>query len=114
MGKASRDKGKRAELQARDAVRKHWHCSDCVRAAQRAGAHQADLLDALPGVHVEVKHYARIGALRFLEQAERDRKKEEIPIVLMRQNGDPRWVVLFRIEDTGRFVRAFEEAQDRA
>ena len=42
----SRAKGKRGELQARDAVREHWAAPGCIRAAQGAGAFAADLLHA--------------------------------------------------------------------
>lgn len=109
----SRDKGKRGEREARDQVRTHWHAANCIRAAQSNGKHSADLLDAGASLHVEVKRIANIAALKFFQQAERDRKRGEIPVVLMRQNGSiagqersmTGWVVMFAIEDTDQFVR---------
>ena len=56
----SRQKGKRGELEARDAVREHWSSPQCIRAAQANGAFSADLLHALPDTHVEVKRRKRI------------------------------------------------------
>jgi hypothetical protein len=110
----SRDKGKRGEREARDYVRKHWHAVNCIRAAQSNGKHSADLLDAGASLHVEVKRYARVAAMEFIQQAERDRKEGEIPVVLMRQNGSMRgqgrsltWMVMFPIEDTEQFVQNY-------
>lgn len=111
----SQQKGKRGEREARDLIRRYWNATNCIRAAQSHGKHSADLLDAGPTLHVEVKRYAKIGAMAFLAQAERDRKKDEMPIVVMRQNGAVRgqdrdmtgWVVMFAIEDTDHFVQNY-------
>lgn len=111
----SRDKGKRGEREARDHVRQYWHAADCIRAAQSNGKHSADLLDAGPTLHVEVKRIASIASLKYFAQAERDRKKGEMPVVLMRQNGPlygqerplTGWVVMFAIEDTEQFVQNY-------
>jgi hypothetical protein len=111
----SRDKGKRGEREARDMVRKYWFAPNCIRAAQSNGKHSADLLEAGPHFHIEVKRIASIGALKFWNQAERDRKSGEIPVVLMRQNGSltgqdrhtTGWVVMFAIEDTDKFVEDY-------
>ena len=109
----SRQKGKRGELQARDQVRAHWGSSKCIRAAQANGSYSADLLNALPGAHVEVKYLERIGCFRFLEQAERDKSPEEFPVLLMKETGTNRWLVAFPIEDTEEFVSSYWENQQR-
>lgn len=108
----SRQKGKRGELDARDAVREHWLAPHCIRSAQANGKYGADLLNALPGGHVEVKRYAKIGALRFLDQARRD-AKGEFPVVLMREDGATSWAVVFPIEMTERFVQAYLNNKQR-
>ena len=102
----SRQKGARGEREARDAVREHWHSPECIRAAQSCGAWAADLLEALPGFHVEVKRYKRIAAMNFYRQAVRD-AKGLMPVVLMREDGDTNWYVMFDIKHTGDFVDAF-------
>ncbi len=102
----SRQKGARGERDARDAVREHWNSPDCIRAAQANGAFSADLLNALPHTHVEVKRYKRIAALKFYRQAASD-CGADLPIVLMREDGDTNWFVLFNIKDTGDFVDSF-------
>lgn len=100
MGKASRDKGKRGERDFRDAAKKHLHAPDtCRRGQQRSGTECADVLDVLPATHVEVKRYAKVAALRFLEQAERDAKAGELPVVAMREDGDTEWTVMLRLTD---------------
>lgn len=104
----SRQKGARGERDARDAVREHWHAPDCIRAAQSCGAWAADLLHGLPGFHVEVKRYKRIAALHFYRQAVRD-CAGLTPIVLMREDGDTNWYVMFDIKHSGEFVDAYIE-----
>jgi hypothetical protein len=101
----SREKGKVAERQARDAVRTLWNSPDCYRSAQACGSFSADLLGGPPGLHLEVKHYAGIAALRFLRQAETDAAKGETPVVLMRENGETEWTVMVRMKDAEAFAR---------
>ena len=104
MGKASRDKGKRGEREARDACKEHWGAQDCRRAQQYCGADStADLLNALPECHVEVKRYKRIVASDFMKQAVED-SDNQLPIVLMREDGDV-WLVVLRIEDSPEFAQ---------
>lgn len=96
----SREKGKRGERDARDAVKLYWNCPDCIRAAQSNGTWSADLLYGPPNLHLEVKHYGAIAALKFLRQATKDAQESETPVVLMREDGEKRWAVMFWMEDT--------------
>lgn len=105
----SRQKGKRGELEARDEVRRLWGCLGCIRSAQAGGAFAADLLHGPPLTHLEVKLHKKIAALKHLRQAERDKSEEEIPIVLMRESGDKRWVVMLYMEDAERFVESLND-----
>lgn len=100
----SRQKGARGEREARDAVKLHWGSKDCIRAAQANGSYSADLLGAPEGLHVEVKFYASIAALKFLRQAEADAREGEIPVVLMRENGDKEWTLMVRVKDSVRLA----------
>ena len=105
MGKASRDKGKRGEREARDQVRMLWNSGPrCIRAAQSCGAFSADILNALPSSHVEVKRYARISSTRFLEQAIADAQEDELPLVLMREDNGM-WLLLLRLSDSPEFSK---------
>lgn len=109
----SRTKGKRGELDARNAVRTLWKSPDCVRAAQVSGTYSQDLLNGPPELHIEVKHYHRIAALNFLRRAEADVQKQRtgaIPVVLMRENGDKEWSILLRMRDSAAFASRIHEA----
>lgn len=107
----SRAKGKRGELQARNAAREHWFAKDCIRAAQACGAWAADLLYALPGFHVEVKSYKKVAALNWYRQALADKQKGELPIVLMTENGDKNWYIILDIKHTQEFIHAVNTNQ---
>jgi len=105
MGSHSRQKGKAGEREAAAVLQQHWNASEARRAQQFCGAAgDADLL-GLPGLHCEVKRYAAIGALKFLEQAERDATPGTVPFVMMRQDGDTEWAVMLRPSDVPEFAR---------
>ena len=108
MGKASRDKGKRGEREARDMVRDHWDSPKCIRSIQVSGTYAADLLYGPPGLHLEVKRYAKIGAVRFMEQAERDAREDDIPLVLLRED-QGRWYVMVPLSQSVDFARRIQE-----
>ena len=104
MGKRSRDKGKRGELEARDRVRELWGVPGCRRSAQVSGALTSDLTRGPQGLHLEVKRWKRIAACRFMEQAERDaRGIGDVPVVLMREDGGP-WMVLVPLDRSMEFA----------
>lgn len=104
----SRDKGKRGELEARDMVRLQWDCPDCVRSAQVSGKFSSDLMYGPEGLHLEVKRYAKIAACEFMEQAVRDARPGEIPVVLMRQN-EGEWLLVVRFADSPGFASLLHE-----
>jgi Holliday junction resolvase len=94
----SREKGKRGERQAAEALKSilGWQA---FRSAQVSGKFSADLLGVPAKVHCEVKFYESIAALRFMAQAVRDAKPNQIPFVVMRENKSPDWVVMVRLKD---------------
>jgi Holliday junction resolvase len=91
MGSLSRNKGKRVEREAANRLTAIGIPSE--RSAQHCGKCAADLRTDLEGVHFEVKARKAHAALRFYEQAEED-AKGAIPVVLLREDGDPRFFVL--------------------
>ena len=106
MGKRSRDKGKTGERDARDKVRDLWNSPECQRSAQACGSFSADLLGGPPGLHLEVKRYARIVPSDWVQQATDDsRKSGDVPVVLCREDrGD--WNVIIPMERAEEFARA--------
>ena len=109
----SRRKGKDGELEAARALREHLGLP-VTRAAQHSGKEQADLR-GVPGLHFEVKRRRRIGAIGFLDQARdesgtggelwaRSSRGGDVPVVLMRQDGDD-WVIMLGLRDLERFIQ---------
>lgn len=98
MGRLSREKGKRIEREAAAALEAALGVS-ARRSAQFCGkAGDADLTTSLEGVHFEVKGRASHGCLRFMEQAEEDAADGAMPVVLLREDGDPRIFVLVDLD----------------
>ena len=108
----SKAKGKRGELEARDYVRQHWFAPRCIRSAQAGGAFAADLLHAGENLHVEVKRRQRIAATHFMRQAEQDCGDMDVPVVLMREDKYPSWLVVMRIEDTEKFLKIIQQNKE--
>lgn len=105
MGKASRDKGKRGEREAAASVSHHWNAAGARRSQQFCGRDGDADLTGVPGMHLEVKRYARIAAIDFLEQAEMDAASGNVPVVLMREDTSTEWVAMVRVSDAPEFAR---------
>ena len=106
MGRMSREKGKRGEREFAKLLSDMG--IDARRSQQFCGAAgDADLVTSLPGVHWEIKRYARVAAIRFLEQAERD-SKEDLAVVALREDRGS-WVVMLRAEHLERLARRIVE-----
>lgn len=111
MGSHSRNKGKRGEREAVKLLREHWGCPNARRSAQVDGGLTADIVGGPPGLHLEVKHHKKIGAVRFWEQAFDDCFGGNLPVVLMREDGG-QWMVMFEAFRAGDFVRGFLQGLD--
>lgn len=106
----NRERGKRGERDARDAIRSVWGLRGSYRAAQSAGSLSADL-GGTGDLHVEVKLRKSLAVYEFIEQAVRDAKDVKVPVVLMRRDRDE-WLVMLRMSDTLRFIKALNEARN--
>ena len=102
----SRDKGKRGELEAAKLLKEHGY--DARRGQQFSGANgDADVV-GLPGIHIEVKRVEKLNIDNALDQAIRDKRAAEIPIVLHRKNRSV-WKVTMRFEDWIAMYKAWEK-----
>ena len=102
----SRDKGKRGELEAAHLLKKYGY--DARRGQQFSGANgDADVV-GLPGIHIEVKRVEKLNIDNALDQAIRDKRAAEIPIVLHRKNRSV-WKVTMRFEDWIAMYKAWEK-----
>lgn len=99
IGKASRNKGKRGELEVVK-ILKVAGFEKAQRSAQCKGnTGQAPDVEGLPGIHIEVKRVERLNLRKAYEQAVNDSKKSgDIPAVFHRGSHQP-WMVTFSLED---------------
>lgn len=78
---------------------------DTIRAAQSHGKWSQDLLQGLKNCYHEVKFYARHSVLRWMDQAEKD-CAGQVPVLMLRENGNPEWYLVIRMSDSYRFSNA--------
>ncbi len=91
MGKKSKAKGDRGELQVVHLFTDRGYVAH--RTAQVDGSLSADVIvKGLDRFHFEVKLHARIGAFRFWDQALEDAGAEKTPVLFMREDAAP-WLV---------------------
>ena len=105
MGKInSKRKGKRGELEFSNLSKEHGF--NTRRSQQYSGINgDADVV-GLEGIHIEVKRVERLNIEQALQQAERDKKEGEIPIVAHRRNRET-WKVTMRAEDFFKLYKAW-------
>ena len=92
----SREKGKAGEREFAALCRKHGF-ENARRGQQYNGLDGQDVV-GLDGIHIEVKRVERLNIEQALQQAERDKKEGEIPIVAHRRNREE-WKITMRAED---------------
>ena len=109
MGKFSRDKGKRGELELARNLRELGF-PNAHRSRQYCGsASSADVL-GLSGIHAEVKRTETLSLYKAYEQAVRDAvDSKDMPAVFHRRNGKP-WLVILALED---WVQLYQNYIDR-
>ncbi len=92
----SRNKGKRGELELAAILRKYGF--DARRGQQYCGTSgDADVV-GLPGCHIECKRVERLNIDDAMEQAIRDAREGEMPVVMHRRSRKP-WLVTVGLED---------------
>lgn len=106
----SRAKGARGEREAAKAINASLG-TNAIRGQQRSGIEQADIVDAIPGVHIEVKRYKAFGWWRHVHQARRD-AGDAIPAVLMRPDGDTDWYIATPLARLREFVELVRETEN--
>ena len=97
MSRAQREKGKRVERAAAHA----WTRVTGVaahRTQQFSGRDGDGDIEAQNGIHIEVKGRKKIASVRFYEQAQNDAKPSDLPIVLMKEDRGP-FFVLLQLDD---------------
>ena len=94
----SKDKGKRGERELASKLRDYGFVN-AKRSVQYCGANgDADIIDALPKIHIECKRTERLSLYDALAQAKSDAKGDEMPVIMHRKN-NCEWVVVQPLED---------------
>ena len=109
MGKLnSRAKGARGERELASKLREYGF-KDARRGQQYCGANgDADVIDALPGIHIECKRVEALSLYPALSQAKSDARTGEMPVVVHRRN-NCEWVVIQPLEDWIEMYKEFME-----
>lgn len=104
----SKQKGKNGELEACKALETILgiHHERSVQYCGRAG--DADI-KGVEGIHFEVKRMEKMNLYEALEQAVRDARASEVPVVMHRKNRKD-WVLIIKAEDMVEFARTILNA----
>lgn len=101
----SRQKGARYERELARKFRAEGY--DARRGQQYSGANgDADVV-GLPGIHVEAKRVERLDLYRAMDQAVRDAREGEIPVVFHRKN-NCKTLVTMKLEDWFKLYHKWE------
>ena len=115
IGRASRSKGKVGEREAARELMKRISGSRIERSVQYAGRDASHGEGGMPdligmqGYHFEVKRTEKSQPYRWIEQVLKDKKTEEIGVILHRQNRKE-WIVIMSIDDFCRLVNKAERS----
>lgn len=103
MGKMSRNKGKRGELELAHKLQDYGY--NARRSQQYAGINNDADVVGLPGIHCEVKRVERLNLYDAMAQSKHDAKNDEKPVVFHRKN-HCEWLVTMRFDD---FIEMYRE-----
>lgn len=105
----SREKGKRGEREAAEAMREHLGV-EARRGVQYAGGPESpDVKHSIPGVHVEVKRVEHLNLSAAMKQAVTEAPATSVPVVLHRKNKGA-WMVTLLLSDVKDFCNAMDAA----
>lgn len=104
----SREKGKRFERLAAQAITETFGV-EAKRGIQfKGGDESPDIITGLKGIHFEVKAVEKLNLMEAFEQAKRD-AKDNTPVVLHKKNRTG-WFLTMRLEDVMVFIKKVEES----
>ena len=100
----SRQKGAAGEREFANICKKQGFTK--ARRGQQYSGIEGDDVVGLDGIHVEVKRVERLNISNAMQQAIRDSKEGEIPIVAHRKNRE-NWKVTMKLDDWFKFYKAW-------
>lgn len=111
MGKASRNKGKRGELELSHELQ-HLGFQAAHRSQQYCGTNSSADVTGLPGIHIECKRTESLSVYSAYEQAVRDSAgSSDLPVVMHRRSRRP-WLVIMSLSDWAKLYRAYIGRKD--
>ena len=106
MGKTSRDKGKRGELELVAELRRLAFGS-ARRAHQYCGTESSADILGLEKIHIECKRCESLSIYKAMQQATRDAgETQDIPVVMHRRSRQP-WLVIMNLENWAKMYQAY-------
>lgn len=108
----SRTKGASGEREAAKALKKIFPHLKLIRGQQRSGLEQADVVGLSDDIHLEVKRYKTFGIWKFIQQMRRDAGDEQIPVLMLRPDGDTDWHVMVSLSHLLQFTDIIKELSD--
>jgi len=109
MGKKSKDKGKRGELELAAELRKLFGIEARRGVQYQGGKDSPDVITDIPNIHVEVKRTERLSLYPAMKQATKD-AGDKLPIVFHRQNREG-WLAIIRLNDLPELIERFSELE---
>jgi Holliday junction resolvase len=104
----SRNKGAVGERQLANKLKEYGY--ECRRSQQYAGINgDADVV-GLPAIHIECKRVERLNIYDAMDQSKRDKRQDEIPVVMHRKNRRG-WLVTMELDDWMKLYKAWEAEQ---
>jgi len=110
MGKKSRDKGKRGELELAAELRRVFGIEARRGVQYHGGPDSPDVVTDLPGIHCEVKRTERLSLYPAMKQAATDAGADKVPVVFHRQNREE-WLAVTRLNDLPKLAVLLTEPQ---
>ena len=94
----SRRKGAEGERSLAKFLRESGY-ENARRSVQYCGANgDADIVEAIPGIHIECKRVERLNLDAALDQSVRDARAGEVPVVVHRKNRQE-WRITLKLDD---------------
>lgn len=94
----SRQKGARGERELASVLREYGF-EGARRGQQFSGLNgDADVVDAIPNIHIECKRVENLNIYNAMEQSKRDARQNELPAVFHRKN-NKNWLVTMELKD---------------
>ena len=109
MGRMQREKGKRGEREASQAIQQHLGVA-ARRGQQYCGSPDSpDVITAIDGVAIEVKRCETVAIHRWMDKAVAD-SPGDVPVIIHRKNNTD-WLVTLRLGDVNGFYKRLVAAQ---